>query len=322
MTLVPAPVSMGAVYRSNPTAAPHVEIGDELLMAVNFPGSGVSSGYLLAHCWLSPIMLWQTRLRALSLIYAQHRFRKLELEYIPQCSTSSNGGLAIALDKNVTNEITTGSTALSYVMACENSILGPVWQPQRIVGDCRQSASRQRWYLNDLSCPVDESTQFRALVAIATPTTVSGGITVLFKIKYHCEFSQPINAVNSPPFAPITEWVLGTSTLQCNTEGSFTTTSPALSSSAGHGQVYLISPQITGASTNGSPAIGAIMSSTTSASASSLFGAFDSVQSALAWTGAATTTGTGNVNGNDVVIGFDATTVGIPVGFGNPVYHT
>jgi hypothetical protein len=291
---VSAPVAYGTVSRGVATNVKHVESACEFLMSLVIPTTG-ATGEVVASMLLTPALMAYSRLRALSGLYAQHRFRNLRVELIPACPSTSDGSLVVALDRNVTFNPNSGAGAttaagnlgLAYAMGCEASMMGPIWQPFNVSARNAARDSRQKYYLTDVTGAVEESAEYRLLVVQAVPTTTpTGGVTLMVRISYIMEFDSPVSVGSSTSISSVVVAPAG-ATVSVSTGSQLTC--PGLPSTGANlnGVVYAVTPQLTGGPGSGSGLqpgseyVGAVVANTKSDGTAAIYYSFPSVEAAL-----------------------------------------
>jgi hypothetical protein len=331
MSISRAPVNVAVNVRSATNRTREykcIESGEELLGQFTMPQQTTTANPLTAgllyHSYLSPRMLFGTRLRGMSKMYGQYRFMDLAIRIVPGCSTAADGQLSIAIDRNVTEEVPT-SSALQYVTSLDGFSQNSVFMPTTVKAPAGKSGSRQNMYLTDLTSELAENTQFRLLIATAVPTTtITGGVTFTIFIKYKVVFDNPINfgIDMAPPFPGFSQPKGSVNTLSStgNLTGS-TGIFPAASTA--NGAIWALSPQLVSTSSLATgQTVGAVMCFQVAAGDAAEWGAFSDVRSALVWIGSGGTTATGNIDGSGSPIAAPNITNWVPTSVGNPTVIT
>jgi len=340
---VSAPAAQGTVTRGlSIRNNAHTEgPASEYLVSISVP-KGVPAGVNLVDYIFNPILLLNSRLRAVGSIYGQYRFRSLWIDMLPACATTTDGSICAALDKNLS--FNPNDNSLGYAMGVDASSTQPLWERVHLTADTKLQSSRQRLYLTDPTGDLDENTQFRLLIVSAAPIlSALGGASIILKMGYVVEFNQAVNSgVDSTPVGKSFTLPAGITTgaaAKINGEGLFTwpTDSTALlpSGLSNHGIVFAVNPIITAAmgtdGTNpnatagivaGSEPCAAVIIQTKADGTQPFVMAYSSVQAALsasAFTfnkgaGDSTLVFGGDVYGTNSSFGFACPTNFIPVG--------
>jgi len=298
---ITAPAARGQVLSGSSAVRNHMEVGDEYLMNLAIP-STAEAGQLLTLMNVQPALILNSRLRALASIYAQYRFSSLEFSVISALPSSTAGMLAVAVDKNITALPYTGGTAnnaLAYTMACTPNVETSLWNSFKIRANAKSSDSRQKYYLTDPTGVYEENTQYRLLLTMALPPggLSSGPYTLLLKIKYVCEFSDPVNLGNAlNTFAASGSWSANVTFPGMDSNGIIilgTLPTGAFGfSGATNSSVYAVNPNITAGILPGSRPVAAVVYNTNATSATPWILCYSSVADALACTSSV-----GNISG-------------------------
>jgi hypothetical protein len=330
MVSISRPAAMSYAVRGTRANARHVEgPACELLSIVSTSAPDIVAGQMLFSFLAAPALMPQTRLNALSKIYAQYRFTKFWIEYIPAAPTSADGSIALAIDKSVDSQINTPAATsvqsnLFYIMDVDRSVTVPIYSGARLDADCSIPATRQRMFLNDVNSAVDESVQFRVLVCMAVPnSTLTSGFSFLIKVGYEIEFSQPVNqSVLAPTIGPACAYPAGTSISLDATNGFYSqAVIPNFSTAAtNNGLLYVVNPQICVGIESGQPCVGAAIVSTKSDGTGVHMVAFRDVETARSQT--AGNPGNGSIQGTGVGVILPSQINFIPIGQASLGYHT
>jgi len=326
------PIAVSTVSRGMLGKSLHVEGPTcEFLSVVATSAPNVSTGQILFSFLAGPALFPSTRLSALAQIYAQYRFRKFWVEFIPAAPTTADGSVALAIDKNIDAPLNSpsslGSQAnLAYIMDVQGSMTVPVYQPVRLDADCSVASTRQRMFFNDINAPLDEVAQFRILVAMAIPnTTLTSGFSFIIKVGYEVEFAQPLNSINTAQGIPPTlTYPTGTMFNLDATNGfaAAATTPPIVDSMLSNGNLYFVNPAICIGIEAGQPCIGAAIVSTKGLSTGSVprLAMYKDLETARSQT--AGNPGNGSVQGTGATVVIPSQINFIGVGQASLGYHT
>ncbi len=176
--------------------------GSEYLGRVVVPyvssGTGtVPAGGVLFYTQLSPLTFDGSRIRQLSQMYEQWRFSHLVIEYVPNCPTTSAGGLVgyCTGDISQNTSLVTGDGGVREAFSRAGSMSMAVWEH----GAFALNASQQKWYFTALNDTPELSIPASFQLISNTDFTVTSSATQLGQIFCHyvLEFRVPSVEDNS-----------------------------------------------------------------------------------------------------------------------------
>lgn len=123
-------------------------LGRVVVPAVNAGTGSVPAGGCLFYTQLSPLSFDGSRINQLSQMFEQWRFNKLVIEYVPNCPTTTAGGVVgyCTGDIQQNQSLVTGDGGVREAFSRAGSLALPVWEH----GAFHMNATQQKWYYTAL----------------------------------------------------------------------------------------------------------------------------------------------------------------------------
>ncbi len=179
--------------------------GSEYLGRVVVPyvtaGSGtVPAGGCLFYSQLSPLSFDGSRIRQLSQMYEQWRFRSLVIEYVPNCPTTTAGGVVgyCTGDVSQNTSLVVGDGGVREAFSRAGSLSMAVWEH----GKFELQSTQQKWYFTaligepELSIPGSFMLISNTDFTVSTTATQLGQIFVHYVIEYRVPSVEDTSSFN------------------------------------------------------------------------------------------------------------------------------
>jgi hypothetical protein len=135
---------------------------------------------------------------SLSQVFGRYVLRKCRLVFTPSTSTSSGGGMALAVLTDAASIAAVSAPSFFFVMEQSNSVTGPLWAPMSLDVPCDGVLRYTYQSVADASLSVAEERQDHAFGLVGAQNTAASSSTVYgyLHIEYVLDFYEVIAQTN------------------------------------------------------------------------------------------------------------------------------
>jgi len=142
------------------------------------------------------------RLRNMEELYQYYAIRKLRMEYMPMCPTTTSGAVALGLAQNSLNVASVTYTTQQQVLETTPSVLAPVWQAASTE---YTHTGTKLWYTSSSSVGDSSEADQLVLLAVIANGLISTGYGQI-RLEYTIDFYKPTPVESSPSrISPVTK---------------------------------------------------------------------------------------------------------------------